>query len=263
MSEKVTRILVTLDCDRLDVDVFRALRAVADRFELTGLYVEDEDLLKASRLPGLREVLMSTGEVKELTPSQMEQQISGQALRARHEFERSARVLNVDYRFQVVRGRPAERVAEAASGSDMVVISRSLRASGLRARGASHFAPLMQPRANLLFVNEPWSSGSVVIALCETSPQACDRALAVARRIADAEGIELLVAAAPQAEGVETAHAHRTVTLDEWSEEAIAGLCEKEDARLLVVPPTEKLQWQQLLLNLVDRVPCSLMRLGD
>jgi hypothetical protein len=51
------------------------------------------------------------------------------------------------------------------------------------------------------------------------------------------------------------------VELEAWSETAIAELCERENARLLVVPPTQQLEWRTLLMNIIDRVPCSLLRL--
>ena len=239
MSERITRVLLTLECDRLDAD---AMKAVARLFgegelEMLGLFVEDEDLLRAARLPGLTEVSVNTGEVKS---------ISG---------------LKIKHSFRVARGRAVDAVAEAATTSDIVVVSRALRASGLRSRRGVHFEPLVQQQRNLLFVNEPWASGARVIVLCESNPKQCERPLAVARRIADAEEIELVLALPPDAQEVEDSPADRMVHLDAWSEDAVAALCDREDARLLVLPPTERLDWRALLMNVVDRVPCSLLRL--
>lgn len=263
MAERITRVLLTLECDRLDAD---AMRAVARLFgegelEMLGLFVEDEDLLRAAQLPGLTEVSVNTGEVKGISAEQIREQVAGQARRAREEFESSARGLKIKHSFRVARGRAVDAVAEAAMTSDVVVVSRALRASGLRSRRGVHFEPLVQQQRNILFINEPWASGARVIVLCESTPKECERPLAVARRIADAEEIELVLALPPDVQEVEDSPADRVVHLDAWSEDAVAALCDKENARLLVLPPTERLDWRTLLMNMVDRVPCSLLRL--
>jgi hypothetical protein len=260
-SEKITRVLLALDCDRLDPDALKAIAALADErdFEVACLYVEDEDLLKAARLPGLSEVSLITGEVTRLTPDRIEAQVANEAQRARKQFESSARTLNFKYSFRVARGPAVETVAQAAGSSDILVISRALRASGLRSRRGNHFAPIIEQHPNLLFVNEPWASGTKVIALCESADG--KRALTVARRIADAEGIDLLIAVPANHGASRVLPGDRVVVLDAWTEDAIAALCERENARLLVVPHTEKLDWRALLVNTIDRVPCSLLRL--
>ena len=262
-SDKTTRVLLTLDCDQPDADLLKAIVALADEHEIevTGLFVEDEDLLNAARLPGLSEVSISTGEVTRLSADQMEAQVVGQAQRARRQFESTARGLNLKFSFEVARGRTAETVARAATASDIVVVSRALRAAGLRARRGSHFEPIVEQHSNLLFVNEPWASGKTVIVLCESSASPCERALAVAGRIAEREQVELLIAVPSGYANADLPAGDRRVELEAWSETAIAELCEREHARLLVVPPTQRLEWRTLLINIIDRVPCSLLRL--
>jgi hypothetical protein len=263
MTERVTRVLLTLECDRLDADAMKAVVRLAGdgELEMLGLFVEDEDLLRAARLPGLTEVSVNTGEVKTVSVEQIQEQVAGQARRAREVFEASARGLKVKHSFRIARGRAVDAVAEAALTSDIVVVSRALRASGLRSRRGVHFESLVKKHGNILFVNEPWASGASVVVLCESTPTDCERPLSVARRIADAENIELVLAVPPGAQSVERSPADRVVHLDAWSEDAVAALCDQEDARLLVLPPTEKLDWRALLMNIVDRVPCSLLRL--
>ena len=58
-SDSRQRVLLTLDCGSVDEDALRALKLLGDNAEepeVTGLYVEDEDLLNAAQLPGLTEV---------------------------------------------------------------------------------------------------------------------------------------------------------------------------------------------------------------
>ncbi|MCB1685864.1 MAG: hypothetical protein KDI31_15325 [Pseudomonadales bacterium] len=265
MSERLTRILISFDCDSIAPDVLEMLAVLGDgqNMELTGLFVEDEDLLRAARLPGLREVSL-TGEVRNLSVDQISRQLSQQATQAKARFEASVRKLNYTGNFRIVRGHALEPVAAAARGSDLVVITRSLRSSGLRARLGLAFETIVSEHSNVLFVNEPWASGSSVIALCESPEGGCARALATARRFAEREDLDLVIAlpagtgADPQVNSRE-----RVVRLSDWGETGIVALCEREDARLLVLSPSKQLDWRNLLVRLMDRLSCSLLRLED
>ena len=97
MAEPTTRVLLTLECDRLDADAMKAVARLAGdgELEMLGLFVEDEDLLRAARLPGLTEVSVNTGEVRSISAEQIREQVAGQARRAREEFEASARGLKI------------------------------------------------------------------------------------------------------------------------------------------------------------------------
>jgi hypothetical protein len=262
-SKKTTHVLLTLDCGAIDADILRAVSALAGEhnLEVTGLYVENEDLYNAAQLPGLSEVSLTSGEVTTLNPKRILEQVANQARQARVQFESSASKMNLKHSFRVIRGRAADTLLEAAMSSDIVVINRSLRASGMRSWRGSHFEPLVQQHNNLLFVNEPWASGRSVLSLCESHPDFCERTLTTARRFADAEGIELLVIVPPEHADAHLPAADRIILLRSWTEDAIVDLCEREQARLLVLPPTQKLDWRALLLRLIDRVPCSLLRL--
>ena len=261
-DEKRTRVLMALDCGVIDADAFRALGLLTGEpeLEVTGVYIEDEDLINAARLPGAAEI-STAGTVSALDPENVQAQLVQQAQHARQTFETSARHMKFDYSFRVSRGRNVDILLEAASTSDIVVVNRPLRTAGLRTRRGAHFAPLLERHGNLLFVNEPWASGRSVIALCESQSASGARALAAAKRIAAAEDLEFLVAVPPQQRDEQAVGADRTTILTDWSESAIVDLCESADARLLVLSATH-LDWQALLMGLIDRVSCSLLRLG-
>lgn len=263
MPERLTRILISFDCETIAPDVLEMLAVLGDgqNLELTGLFVEDEDLLRAASVPGLREVSL-TGEVRSLTVDQISRQVSQQATHAKARFEASVRKLNYSGSFRIVRGRALEPVAAAARESDLVVISRSLRSSGLRARLGFAFDAIVSEHLNVLFVNEPWASGSSVIALCESPEGGCAPALATARRFAERENLDLIIAL-PTGSGrdPQTNARERVVRLSDWGEAGIIALCEREDARLLVLSPSQQLDWRNLLVRLMDRLSCSLLRL--
>jgi ActR/RegA family two-component response regulator len=114
---------------------------------------------------------------------------------------------------------------------------------------------------NLLFVNEPWASGVRIVVLYDPRSERSKNALATAQRFARAEELELIIAVRAQTSIRLEEAPGRLVALANWNEDTIVDLCEAEDARLLVVPPLQNLDWRELLLGLADRLRCSLLRL--
>jgi hypothetical protein len=257
------RVLISFDSARPTEELLALLPQLLGpaELELTGLYVEDEDLLRAAQLPLLREVSLK-GQLSELNAERLHREQSREAATIRQAFEQLASGMRLQHRFIVTRGRATEELARVAADSDFVMVARALRASGLRTRSGAHYGALVRQPNNVLFVNEPWRSGSSVVVL-----QGTPQATAAARRFAAADDLRLILAVPPDEarrgtptgglpEGID-----RRVALPAWTEEAIADLCLAEDARLLVVPRTENLDLSELLPQLMDRLPCSVLQL--
>jgi len=231
------------------------------RVDLTCLFVEDADLLAAARLPGLREVSLS-GEETSLDPARLVQDLERAARAAEQRFEQTARHLvrlhaRLEHRFRIARGRLVDELSRAAADADLVVLSRALRATGLRPRTGRSFLSLMRQPGAVLLINEPWASGSAVVVLGEDQ-DAVDRAA----RIAELEGLPLVAALRPGDRPRDAIPAGARVReLEAWDETAVAELCQAADARLLVTPASTDVDWSELLVTLVDRVPCSLLKL--
>ena len=254
-----TRVLVALDNGHPSSEALQQLAQLldAESLELIGLYVEDENLRRAARLPGLREISLS-GQELELSLERIEADVARDLVRIRSGFEHTARALRLRCRFEVARGYIAEALCAAATKSDFVLVSRTLRASGLRGRSAPHFGPLVSQARRILFVNEPWASGKSVIVLGNDPV-----AIATGRRLAEAESLELVVAL-PHFSGAprELPPQATIARLPDWSEDAIANLCLRHDARLLIVAEGADLDTAALLTGLLDRLPCSLLKLA-
>src|SRR5690606_2411928 len=58
IERRIRRVLLALDDARPDVNVLRALQSLLDldALEMTGLFLEDEELLRAALLPCFREI---------------------------------------------------------------------------------------------------------------------------------------------------------------------------------------------------------------
>ncbi|MEZ5560925.1 MAG: hypothetical protein R3E86_20590 [Pseudomonadales bacterium] len=265
-----TRIRVLIACDFAhpsDVLLSRLPQLLGvEQLDLTGLYVEDEDLLRAAELPGLSEV-SAAGELVRLEIGQLRRDLTEQANAIRHAFEELALRLRATHQFVQARGRLADEISRAAAQADFLLISRPLRASGLRTRAGSQFSGVARQPVTALLVNEPWQSGSSIVTLYPASAPAVETALNVARRFARAEQLPVVaLVPASQAAAARTALSDvRVVPVSDWTEDGIATACARQDARLLVLPaqsPGEALDTSELLTRLVDRLPCSLLRLA-
>ena len=179
-------VLVVLDCGAREADVLRTLPSLADASapEVLGLFIEDEDLLGAARLPGTVEISVTDLRTAQLDPERIERDLATQAASAQRIFETTARRCKLRHSFRVSRGRTGEMLVKAAVETDTVIVCRPLRASGLRARRAAEFHALMGEHGRVLFVNEPWASGVSVVAVCadasDNSREALERASAMA-----------------------------------------------------------------------------------
>ena len=260
---RTVRLLVALDSSGPNEDSLRAVSKLldSDGLEVTALYVEDEDLLRAASLPGLREISLS-GRESSLDPVRLAREMASQAAEARRAFEALAERLTgehlrLEHRFLVARGRMTEELDRAAAQSDFVLVSRASRAAGLRPRLGRAFAQLVQQPKHVLFVNEPWASGSSVVVL-----RGSGAAVDYGARLARAQGLRLVVVAAAESTPGGLPEDAELRQLPTFDERAIAELCVKEDARLLVLPEVPDLDWAELLLSLVDRLPCSLLKLA-
>ena len=119
----------------------------------------------------------------------------------------------------------------------------------------------MAQEKSLLVVNEPWLSGRSVVVVYEG--ERSRDALNLGARYANNAGLALTVAAPsgtvrPNAPQIADA---RWIEMA-WDEEALASLCQKHDARLLVLSRSDAPQLTSMLPKLMDRVPCSILRLA-
>lgn len=266
-TEGRIRVLLALDGGQPDERVLRAVWQLlrADGLDLVGLYVEDEDLLRAATLPCLREVSL-TGQEAALDTARLTRDMARHVAAARSAFEALAERLAPDarqlaHRFTVARGHFAEVLGREAVACDFLMVTRPRRAISLRRRLGNELAQLSSVPKHTLFVNEPWASGSSVVVL-----HGNDAALEQARRLAEVEGLALVVAlpvgaAPPAAERLPPNT--RVRQLPRWEEQSIAELCLREDARVLVLSQLGDLDWTALVGSLVDRLPCSLLKLAS
>ncbi|HIP77315.1 MAG TPA: hypothetical protein EYH07_02480 [Kiloniellaceae bacterium] len=119
------RVLVVLD-SAAGGEVLKAAAglASAESCELTGLFVEDQDLLRLAALPFAREVQLSKAITRALEPELIERDLQAQASQAKAAIARQAELHRLAWSFHMVRGRTEEQILLAASAGDIIAMAR-------------------------------------------------------------------------------------------------------------------------------------------
>jgi|GEM_PF-6832226 len=256
-------VLFLLDYGATDTEALNTLIALTGTVptQVHGLFIEDVDLLGAAALPGNLEVAVINQQVTAFTAESLAYAFAREAERKRHLLETSARRLNLTCSFQVAQGRTMEALQQAAAKKDVIIVGRPLRA-GIRVRTGRDYANIATPQQNLLFVNEPWRSGSSIVLVME---QSCDdpmRATRTARAIAEREGLNLIAATPNGLPEMVKDQFDQVVHISDLSPESLVGASQRLDARLLILPPLTSIDWQILLVNLLAKLSSSLLKLA-
>jgi hypothetical protein len=194
MTAVIGRILLALDAAadaRTAIDVAVRLAARAG-VALHAVFVEDEELLNLASLPIAREVVAGTrgGGLKS---GDVELYLRAAASRAQQDVVGAARLHDLEFSFQIVRGG-AEAAFSIASESDLVVAAALARpvAGYFRVASCWHQALECVPGAILLARESGTNSAGVVVLLHERGTGSA-RMLHAAARIAELGGGSLTV----------------------------------------------------------------------
>ena len=173
----IRRILVAMDTLSDNMAVLEAAAVLAARLEaeLTGLFVEDADLLRAADLPVSLEVMLWTARERNPTETEMARALRALAARVRKDLERAAKRARVPWSFRVVRGPRIQVFMEAGAGSDLMFVGP---ARGSRVPRYARQQPFRKPGAVCVLY-----SGSA----------AAQRALSTAMHLVDQDGVEVKV----------------------------------------------------------------------
>lgn len=185
------RVLVALDSAAVGGPVLELAAgiAAAHACELSGLFVEDQDLLRLAGLPFAREIQLARAMSRTLAPEQLLQDLRAQAGLARAAMVRQAALHRLSWSFQVTQGRSEEAVLLAATTGDVIAMARGFGPLAGVGRFSERVRLIAQraPGA-LLLAGEPavGRTGSVLL-LYDASP-AAEAMLGIAARLASARG---------------------------------------------------------------------------
>jgi nucleotide-binding universal stress UspA family protein len=123
----IRRILVALDASPSSLAAIQTAADLARQFqaELTGIFVEDIDLLRMSELPFARRIGFYSAEPALLNPAGMEQEMRALANYARRALASAARLARLQSTFRVVRGVISTELLQAANEADLIILGKT------------------------------------------------------------------------------------------------------------------------------------------
>lgn len=131
---RIERILVALDASPHSLAALAAATDLAAALgaELTGVFVEDDALVRMASLPFATEISFFSGEARALAPASIKRGMRAQAARARRALIRRASGMGLRWRFEVIRGDISERLLARSEAADIVILGRSSWTEGRR-----------------------------------------------------------------------------------------------------------------------------------
>jgi nucleotide-binding universal stress UspA family protein len=273
----IRRILVALDASPHSLAALEAAVDLAARLraELSGLFVEDVNLLRLAGSPLAQEVGFFSATRRRLDAQQIEWQLRAQASRVRQALQAMAEPAEVQWSFRIARGVIASELLTAAAEVDLIILGRGGWSLTRRRRlGSTARAVLSEAPCLALILQHGAGLEMPVLVVYDGSPLA-QKALAAAAALVEEEEGHLTVLIL--ADGADAAHRLqkqaagwlqergvevRYRLLTKLSVPRLAHIVQLEGGGTLVLPARSPLLQDEALLTLLDEIeiPVLLVR---
>jgi len=273
----IRRILVALDASPHSLAALEAAVDLAARLraELSGLFVEDVNLLRLAGSPLAQEVGFFSATRRRLDAQQIERQLRAQASRVRQALQAMAEPAEVQWSFRIARGVIASELLTAAAEVDLIILGRGGWSLTRRRRlGSTARAVLSEAPCLALILQHGAGLEMPVLVVYDGSPLA-QKALAAAAALVEEEKGHLTVLIL--ADGADAAHRLqkqaagwlqergvevRYRLLTKLSVPRLAHIVQLEGGGTLVLPARSPLLQDEALLTLLDEIeiPVLLVR---
>jgi len=273
----IRRILVALDASPHSLAALEAAVDLAARLraELSGLFVEDVNLLRLAGSPLAQEVGFFSATRRRLDAQQIERQLRAQASRVRQALQAMAEPAEVQWSFRIARGVIASELLTAAAEVDLIILGRGGWSLTRRRRlGSTARAVLSEAPCLALILQHGAGLEMPVLVVYDGSPLA-QKALAAAAPLVEEEKGHLTVLIL--ADGADAAHRLqkqaagwlqergvevRYHLLTKLSVPRLAHIVQLEGGGTLVLPARSPLLQDEALLTLLDEIeiPVLLVR---
>jgi nucleotide-binding universal stress UspA family protein len=129
---RIGRILVAMDAAHQHEDALEMAAELAEFLhgELSGIFVEDTDLISAMALPFAREVSGFGGGDRAPDAERLQREYEAQAFVARRALEKAALRRRVKWSFRTARGRVQMEIGKAAEVGDILCLAARSRGGG-------------------------------------------------------------------------------------------------------------------------------------
>ncbi len=192
-SNQPTReqILVALDASPYSLAALRAAAHLATllQTELHGIFVEDVELLRLCGLPFSREIGSLSAQVRPLESQIIERDLRAQAATLRQTLARVAEGLQLNWSFQVTRGRVSDELLAAAQNALLLSLGRTGKSQARSMGGTTQVIVERAPRPVLVTGKEGQVQPPYTVLYNGTA--SAERALRLATRLTQSRGYEL------------------------------------------------------------------------
>ena len=195
VAAKLRRILVPVDVSR---DSLTALHVACDLAvglggEISGLFIEDSELLTAGSLPFAREVGSTSGIARRIESTDIHSRFQAVASQARDAIAEASQRMKVHTSFRIARGNVAGEILSAASDADIVVLGKAGWAPGsLRRPGRTCLEILSKSRIPVLIVERGVTLSPPILAVHDNTA-AGKRALEFATELGEILGWQIVI----------------------------------------------------------------------
>jgi nucleotide-binding universal stress UspA family protein len=193
VAERARRILLPLDLSR---DSLTALEiavnlAAAVGAEVSGLFIEDAELLTAGSLPFAREVGSFSGIARRIGSEDIQHRFQAIAGKARRTLAAAGHRLKVPTSFQVGHGDVPAEILNAADRADLLVLGKAGWSLGsFRRPGSTCLAILSRSRIPVLIVERGVTLSPPIVVVNDGTPSG-ERAVEFARDLSRSLGWDI------------------------------------------------------------------------
>lgn len=124
---KVLHIYLAMDAASHSSDALTSAISLARQLEaeLTGLFIEDIDLLRSAQLPFASEIIADSGRERLLTGTNIERSLRAWSAEMQNTLIKEAGKARIKYSFRTVRGRRLEALMAESDISDLLIFARA------------------------------------------------------------------------------------------------------------------------------------------
>ena len=267
----IKRILVALDASPHSLAALEAAVDLAARFEaeLSGLFVEDENLLRLAELPFVSEIGIFTATRRRIDGEELERQIRVQSRRVRRVFTLTTERAHVKWSFRVTRGTVLAEVLSAAAEADVLVLGQAGWSLLQRGRLGSTVRGILPEQFGLaLILKEGTCLGDPLAVVYDGSPSA-ERALLAAdalRRQPDKDQALLVLLLAEESQRAQTLRSQAVSRLKDRNTIAryrsltsanvlwLADILQAEGCGMLALPARSSALQDSILVALLEHL---------
>lgn len=277
MSEAKTtdlfrRILVGVDASAGNLAALEAAANLAAelRSELTGLFVEDADLIALAGLPFAQEVTFG-GSVRSLDSAEIEREMKRRAIAAQRAFRTVAEQRRLRWEFRTVRGKVIRELTAASDRLDLLCVGPCARPATRRGGRGETTRLISQARGAVLYLDRyARTQSKSVMALLNGGAHDRD-AIEICGRVAAARGgdIALVIQAEDEGQASEILEIARrqlgagrvpTVhTIVPPNRRAILNLIRSTETGLLITAADADLATEQGLSAVIEAADCPVL----